>query len=261
VRFTRDDIRRGRLASALAVALAAGSIVGLAAAASGCGDSNDTGASKTEAKPSGRTETTARTARKRVPRSLGTVESAAEDAIDFAHAGDRPKVVRATRALRRAADGRAAADLRKAQVPEDRIAALRDRARLLATVAGSADLLRVSLGANQVSALMPEFYARYADPVPPDVLKLDYLDREAQLRSQAGDRAAVRAAVRDLSATWAGLRHEVIDAHGRKVAASYSRHVAAMRRLSRGSHGPALQREAVTGLELVDRLEGVFRKQ
>jgi hypothetical protein len=260
VRFARDDIRTGSLASVLAIALAAGSIVGLAAAASGCGDSKDAGASK-RTETAAQTETTARIAPKRVPSSLGTVESAAEDAIDFAHEGDRPKVVRAIRALRRAADGRAATDLRKAQVPEDRIAALQDRARLVAALAGRAELVRVSLAANQVSALMPEFYARYTDPVPPAVLKLDYLDREAQLRSQAGDRAAVRAAVRDLSSTWAALRQDVIDARGRKVAASYTRHAAAMRRLSRGSNEPSLQREAVTGLELVDQLEGVFRKK
>jgi hypothetical protein len=260
VRFTRDDIRRGSVASALAVALAAGSIVGLIAAASGCGDSKHAGTSKTT-DTAAQTGTTARTATKRVPRSLGTVESGAEDAIDFAHEGDRPKVVTAIRALRRAADGKAATDLRKAQVPEDRIAALQDRARLVAAIARRAQLLRVSLAANQVSALMPEFYARYADPVPPAVLKLDYLDREAQLRSQAGDRATVRAAVRDLSSTWAGLRQDVIDARGRKVAASYSRHAAAMRRLSSGSNQASLQREAVTGLELVDRLEGVFRKK
>jgi hypothetical protein len=260
VRFIGEDIRRGRLAAALATALVAGSVVGLAGAASGCGDSNVTEVAKTTGATSG-TETTAPATRKRVPKSLGTVESAAEDAIDFAREGDRPSVVTATRKLRRAASGKAAADLRRARVPEDRIALLQERARVVAALAPRADLLRISLGANQVSALMPEFYARYADPVPPDVLKLDYLDREAQLRSLAGDRPGVRAAVRDLSSTWAALRRDVIGARGRKVAGSYSRHAAAMRGLLRGSGGAALQREAVTGLELVDELEGVFRKR
>jgi hypothetical protein len=250
---TKPNDTRG---SRIAAALVAAAVVALAAA--GCGDSKDTAA--TTAATTTKTQTTSAVPKRRVPRSLGTVESGAEDAIDFAHAGDRDKVVRATRKLRRAADGQAAADLRKAGTPDREIVELQSRARLVAAVAPRAGLLRVMLGANQVSALMPGLYARYRDPVPPDVLKLDYLDREAQLRSEAGDRPDVRAAVRSLSATWDGLRADVIAAHGRKVARSFSRHVAAMRRLSRAG-GPALQHEAVTGLELVDELEGVFRRK
>ena len=108
---------------------------------------------------------------------------------------------------------------------------------------------------------MPGFYARYEDPVPPDVLKLDYLDREAQLRSLAGDRTSVRTAVDELSTTWTKLRPEVIDAGGDGVAGRYTRHVASMRRLAGGTDERALQKEAVTGLELVDELENQFRKQ
>jgi hypothetical protein len=260
VRIKGRDIHWGRLAATLAAAA-------IVAGAAGCGDSNDesAGASTTA------TTTTQTTApaqskkkaapKKHVPASLGTVESGAEDAIDFARAGDRAGVVRAARKLRRAADGKAAADLRKADVPEIEIADLQDRARLVASIARRAELLRVSLAANQVSALMPQFYARYADKVPPSVLELDYLDREAQLRSEAGAQPDVRAAVRKLSSTWGRLRAQVIAAHGRKAARDFTRHVAAMRRLARGGDAAALQHEAATGLELVDVLEGVFRRQ
>jgi hypothetical protein len=222
----------------------------LAASALGCGDSNGDGS-----------ETSTQAKKQAVPASLGTVESGAEDTIDFARGRDRAAVVRTSRELREAAKGAAAADLRAAEVPQDRITALQDRARLVAALAPRADLLRVSLAANQVSALMPEFYARYADPVPPEVLKLDYLDREAQLRSLAGDQPSVRAAVLELSSTWAKLRTQVIDAGGENVAASFTRHVRAMQRLVRSSDPAALQKEAVAGLELVDQLEDAFRKQ
>jgi hypothetical protein len=224
----------------------------LAASVLGCGDSNGNGSGS---------DTSTQAKKQAVPASLGTVESGAEDTIDFARGRDRPAVVRTSRELRAAAKGAAAADLRAADVPQDRIAELQDRARLVAALAPRADLLRVSLAANQVSALMPEFYARYADPVPPEVLKLDYLDREAQLRSLAGDRRTVRVAVSDLSSTWAKLRAQVIDAGGEKVAASFTRHVRAMQRLVRSSDRAALQKEAVAGLELVDQLEDAFRKQ
>jgi hypothetical protein len=168
-------------------------------------------------------------------------------------------VVATARVLLRAAKGPATADLREAGVPDYRVAELRSRARLLESLAPRADFARVSLAANRISALMPEFYARYRDPVPPDVLKVDYLDREAQLRSLAGDQASVPGVVTELSSTWSGLRGRVIAAGGRRVAARYARHVAAMRRLARGPRG-ALQREAGTGLELVDELEHQFRK-
>jgi hypothetical protein len=238
------------------VGLASALVIALLVALSGCGGSNGNGTSST----SETTKHSQEPKRKaRVPASLGRVESGAEDTIDFAHAGNRARVVATARALLHAAEGPAAADLREVGVPADRIAELRSSARLLKSLAPRGAFARVSLAANRVSALMPELYARYRDPVPPDVLKLDYLDREAQLRSLAGDQASVPGVVIELSSTWTGLRPRVIDAGGRRVAARYARHVASMRRLARGQGG-ALQKEAGTGLELVDELEDQFRK-
>ena len=101
---------------------------------------------------------------------------------------------------------------------------------------------------------MPEL-TPYAGPVPPEVLKLDYLDREVQLRSLAGDQASVLAAVNTLSSTWTSLRPRVIEVGGRRVATRYTRHAGATRLVARGSDHRALQREAVNGLALVDELE------
>jgi hypothetical protein len=225
-----------------------GSAVGLAAVAPGCGSSKES-------------ETSAQPRAQPVPRSLGQAESSAEDTIDYALAGKRARVVTKARELQKVAEGAAGAALRDADVPEDRVSSFQDRARRVDELAPRSELLRVSLAANQVSALMPEFYARYADRVPPEVLKLDYLDREAKLRSLAGDQAAVQGAASQLSTTWTKLRPQVIKAGGVKVAASYTRHVGAIRRLAPGSDESALQREAATGLDLVDLLEDVFRKK
>jgi hypothetical protein len=250
----------------LAIVAAIG-LIGACATASGCGgDSSSDGGSKASTSSNeSSSESSKQTkappaAREPVPASLGAVESGAEDTIDFAAQGDRARVVATTRKLERVAAGRAARDLRKAGVPEEQLAALRARAQVVAAIAPRAKLIRVSLGANQVSALMPDLYARYTDPVPPAVLRLDYLDREAELRSLVGDQASVRVAVAALRATWASLRRELIDAGGRRVAAAFARHVAAMRRLARGSDAEALRAQAAIGLELVDRLEQVFRR-
>jgi hypothetical protein len=234
-------------------------VIAVCVAALGCGGSNDDDASeRTTQEGRGKPSPAAK---QRVPGSLSSVESGAEDAIDFAQAGDRRKVVATARALRRTADGRATRDLRRVGVGPEGIFELESRARLLAAVAPRADFARVSLAANRISALMPQFYARYQDPVPPAVLKLDYLDREAQLRSLAGDRASVGPAVDQLTQTWTTLRPRVLAAGGSKVATRYTRHVAAMGRLARGSHDQALQNEAARGLELVDALETRFRKR
>jgi hypothetical protein len=89
------------------------------------------------------------------------------------------------------------------------------------------------------------------------VRRLDTIDRDAQLRSLAGQRAAVPLVVVRLEKTWAPLRQKVIAHGGQTVAAAYARHVAAMQRLAPASGG-AFRSEAVNGLNIVDELEGVF---
>jgi hypothetical protein len=115
----------------------------------------------------------------------------------------------------------------------------------------------VLLAANSVSQLMPALYVHFADPVPPDIQALDYLDREAQFRSLAGQPAKVAAAVTELARTWSRVRPKVAAAGGAAEAAAYTAHVAALQRLS-PTAAAKVQAEAVHGLDLVDRLEQVF---
>jgi hypothetical protein len=227
----------------------------LAAVGAGCGGSDEE-----KSAPPQTTKRTPSHAKRPVPSILTQVESGAEDTVDFARSGKRSKVIATAQRLHQLAEGRAAATLRRAGVLENRIGALQDRARRVVQLAQTGDALRISIAANQVSGLMPEFYARYSDRVPPDVLKLDYLDREVQLRSEAGEASAVRAAVDELSATWAKLRQKLLDAGGAKVARDYGRHVSAVNRLATSSQGHALQKEASNGLALVDLIENAFRR-
>jgi hypothetical protein len=194
-----------------------------------------------------------------VPASLGETESAAEDIIDFALAGDRSSVVASAVRLRRLARGRAAAALAGARVRSAVVSQFAQRADRVARLAPRAPLLDVALAANAVSQLMPSLYARFRDRVPPSILALDYLDREAEFRSMARQPERVAAAVAALARRWARVRAVVVHAGGVTEAAAYQAHVAAMRRL--GSSSPqSLQHEAARGLELVDRMENVFRR-
>jgi len=192
-----------------------------------------------------------------VPSSLTDVESAAEDLVDAALEGNRGDVIADAAALKKGAHGSVTASLRAAGVSASEVAQLGARADRVAGVAQHGAFVTVALAANSVSALMSDLYAHFQARVPPAVYRLDYLDREAQLRSLARQTARVVTSARALGSTWAGLRRRVIAAGGTKQATAYSAHVSAMSRLARDG-GTKLRAEAVRGLALVDELEQVF---
>lgn len=191
-----------------------------------------------------------------VPKPLTRAETAAEDVIGFLEKAQPAKSRAEARVLRTLAHGSAADALRRSGVPPARIASFQRRADLTARLsAGNAPALSVSQAANDVSQLMAGFYARYQDPVPAAVLKLDYLDRQAQLDARAGDTAALRHTVARIATTWRQVRPALVKAGGAAVARSYDRHVTA---LQRGGTATAIDKEAVHGLDVVDQMEGVF---
>jgi hypothetical protein len=194
-----------------------------------------------------------------VPSSLSDTESAAEDTIDFALGNNRASAVASATTLRRLARGTAAAALANAGVPAATVRLLRTRADRVERLSHAAPPLTVALAANAVSELMPGFYAHFQDRVPPGILTLDYLDREAEFRSMARQPDQVSASVAALARTWEALRAKVVRAGGAGAAAAYGSHVATMKRLV-SAKPSKLQAEAARGLELVDRMEDVFRR-
>lgn len=194
-----------------------------------------------------------------VPASLGATESDAEGIVDVALSDDRAGLRRMTAELKADADQAASGPLADAGVPTAELSRLRGRAAHVDELArGDGEALEVALAANAVSALMPGLFAHFEVTVPPAVLELDYLEREAQLRSLAHDDVAVRAALKRLERSWRQLRPQVLDAGGEDEAAHFAEHLSAMERLSREQDASALQHEAADGLELVDELERVF---
>lgn len=191
-----------------------------------------------------------------VPKPLVRAETAAEDIIGFLEKGQPAKSKAEARILRDLAHGKAAEELRKAGVSPGQIGAFQQRADRTARLSlGGAPALQVSQAANSVSQLMPAFYGRYQDPVPAMVLGLDYLDRQVQLDSQAAHKGRLRETVRRLDSTWQQLRPQLVKAGGTEVAGQYDRHVTA---LKRGGTATAIQKQAVHGLDLVDKMEGAF---
>jgi hypothetical protein len=192
-----------------------------------------------------------------VPAGLVATESTAEDIVDLALAGNRREVVARAGELVAGARGEAA-ELRRAGVPSATVAALQKRAGRVAQAGRAGPMIAAALAANAVSGMMPDLYAHFAGHVPPRVYTLDYLDREAQLRSLARQAKLVAAAVGALTMTWARLQPAVIAAGGARQAAAYRAHVAALRRLAPSA--AAVRSEAVRGLALVDELEQVFAR-
>ena len=194
-----------------------------------------------------------------VPASLTALESSAEDLVDVALAHDRSRVVAMAGTLSSNAGGATARMLLEAGAAPADIAVLRARAAAVARLSHGGPYTSIALAANAVSGIVVTLYARFADRVPVAVRRLDYLDREAQLRSLAGQRKAVAPVVAQLAATWTPLRPAVVGHGGQTVAAAYGRHVAAMRRLGQAPGG-AFRSEAVNGLNIVDELETVFSR-
>lgn len=241
-----------RIAKGVAALLAASVLGGAAAVAAGTGAKSP----PTPAPKVGVARSAKATSASTVPASLKRAETAAEDVIGYLDKGKPAQAQAEARLLKELARGQAASALSKAGVSQSKIQVLQSRAdRVAALSLGSASKLRVSLAANSVSQLMPALYSRYQDPVPAAVLRLDYLDREIQLRSQANQPAKVRAAVKDLGSTWAKVRPPLVKAGGLKVAKRYDRHVQALKNTPSRA---AIQQEAVHGLDVVDLMEGVF---
>jgi hypothetical protein len=192
-----------------------------------------------------------------VPVELAATESGAEDLIAVALSRDRGAVAAGASSLGKAS-GATTGALARLGVSAAEVGELRRRMTRLARLAPHGSFVDVALAANSVSQLMPSLYARFETRLQAGILKLDYLDREAQFRSLAGRPAAVAAAVDELSRTWARLRQGVLAAGGTKEESDYQKHVATMKRLS-PADAHAIQAEARRGLELVDRLEQVTR--
>jgi hypothetical protein len=194
-----------------------------------------------------------------VPSSLTALESNAEDLVDVALAHDRPRVIAMAGTLASNSGGVASKALAGAGATPAQISALRTRAAVVTRLSHGGPFTSIALAANAVSAVVTELYAHFSDSVPVAVRRLDYLDREAQLRSLAGQRKAVPPVVARLAATWKPLRQSVIGHGGGTVAAAYARHVTAMGRLA-STPGGAFRSEAVNGLNIVDELETVFSR-
>lgn len=195
-----------------------------------------------------------------MPAELERAESATEDTIDLALAGHRDKVMQKAHVLEQLADGPLIGKVRRAGASEGSIKQFRQGADRVVSLAPKGDLLAVALASNSAFGAVADFYALYPNQIPATVTRLDYLDFEAKLWAKAGQDPPLADAVAGLSKTWSGLRPGFIKAGGAKIAPSFDAHVKRMKELAASGDHAATVREAQHGLDLVDELEGVYRR-
>jgi len=194
-----------------------------------------------------------------IPRSLSRAESAAEDTIGLVLGGKRDEAVRSATTL----DNLAHSDLEKdlgGTATKEELGEFQARAAELARMAPEGEPIEVALAANRAFELIARFYGRFETEVPGSVMQLDHLDFEAKLRALARELEPVRSTVEQLSKTWAEVSQRL--PLGEKAAATrqqFEAHVTAMAALvAGGTDFEGMAAEAERGLELVDKLEGVF---
>ncbi len=191
-----------------------------------------------------------------IPRRLDRIESLAEDAYDAALAGKQAAVRNKAEALARLWAAYRPHALAPAPVLEATADAV---ARLTHAATQGASRLALARAANAVSAHIADLYAPYHPAIPAPVETLDYLGREVALDAMAHDLAGASAHLKTLRATWAPLRVRVVARHGKGTAKAFDRALEAMSAALTAKDPGRLLRAANHTLEVVDRVERVFR--
>jgi hypothetical protein len=198
-------------------------------------------------------------ARRSVPQAVLDFESLAEDSYDTALGGNLAAVRKAAAALDAhwkklrgtvVRDGLKGASVRALDKSVAQFSSLSQAG------ASSIDLARA---VNAVSDTMDDVFALYHPKVPPEILSLDFLGRELVLDCKSTDARAAAIDLKTEEKEWAGLRPNVVKAGGTKQAGDMDAALKAARgALSRSDWG-GLQKQAETGLEIVDSMEKDLR--
>ena len=191
-----------------------------------------------------------------IPHRLDRIESLAEDGYDAALGGKQAVVRKKADTLARLW----AAYRPHALAPKPVLQATDEAvARFTHAATHGATRLALARAANAVSAHIADLYAPYHPAIPAPVETLDYLGREVALDAMAHDPTSASAHLKTLLATWAPLRARVVSRHGKGTAKAFDHALEAMSAALTAKDPGRLLRAANHTLEVVDRVETVFR--
>lgn len=200
---------------------------------------------------------TSTAAESRPPRPLNALEAASEDVIDQVPRGRWTRIDRAVGAMQR--DWRR---YHRAAIAVDarQVAALDRALRHLATNAGRRDALGTQQAANDVSAPVVELLDHYALGHPVQVGRLDVIGRQIVIDVLRSDDERTDADVDAARREWSALRASVRRHHGGPVAQRCDRLIERLLAATTARDGLVLRHEANDLLELVDRMERLYRR-
>lgn len=192
-----------------------------------------------------------------VPASLQNIEAQAEAIIDDVPGGDWAKVSGDVTTLAdawTAYQAQATAD-GAPQVLQDAFAAA-----LTSLQQASADqnATETMQAANDVSAAVMDLFSVYHPAVPPDLGRLDVLERAVVIDVADQDFAAAADSIAKIEAIWARLKPSVLAHNGTDVAQQFDASLAAQHAALQAKDGATLTTDATDALEFVDALEQVY---
>lgn len=192
-----------------------------------------------------------------VPNSLQTIEAAAEDIIDFAPSGrwdqiggDVTDIANAWKSYQPQAGKDGAS-----QEIQD---AMKSAIEKLQTASVAKDAAVTMQGSNDVSAAVVELFALYNPKVPPDIGRLDVLERQVILDIAAKDYSAAGTSLAKTKSVWEEVKPSVLEHDGKDVAAQFEASLATQESALSNRVDGALTNEAKNGLEIVDELEQLY---
>ena len=137
--------------------------------------------------------------------------------------------------------------------------ALRSRATSVTGLAArSRSPLAIAQAANGVIRLIADHPDVFEDSAAPELLSLDYLEREAQLRSLAGQHLAVTAVVERAVAVWPRLRRRLIAAGANELAQQFDAH---LEELSRHQSAAGIRDATRRGRQLIALMRTIVQGQ
>jgi hypothetical protein len=192
-----------------------------------------------------------------IPGSLQDIEAQAEtifDALSGENWAEAKKAVAAIGAAWQTYQAQAARD-GAPQPFQDALSAAFDRLQKAASANSASGALQA---ANDLSAATIDLYSVYQPAVPPDLGRLDMLERQIVLDVAASDLAAAANTLAIVDAIWARLKPLMLLHNGSELAAQFDASLAAQRTAWEGKKGSAVTEQAQKALELVDALEKLY---
>ena len=192
-----------------------------------------------------------------VPKPLHRIESSAEDIIDLAPAGSWSQVGKKITTITTAWDAYQpqAATAGASQTHQQALSSALDRLR---TAAAAKDAAITRQAANDLGAAVLDLFALYNPTTPPDIGRLDVLERQIVLDVAANNFNAAAASFAKTKATWENVKPSILSHNGKSVVEKFESSLAIQDSSLQAQDIAALTAEVNVGLELVDELEKLY---